>query len=233
MASSALGSLRSRQTTTLTFDCYGTLVDWERGACVGLRKLLSTSANGVSDDELVRAFLKADGRFTRCGLSPYAEVLAKSASEVCGFLGVPLDRRGEQAFVWSLLSWPLFEETNPSLTWLARHYRLAIISNIDDLLIAETLKGFAVTFDLVMTSERAGCYKPEKEIFALALRELGVTPENVIHIAEGLCEAEPARELGMGSVWVRRSSHSDDGSGAVPDICVDSLTELVQALQDE
>ena len=171
MASSASGPFEHRQITTLTFDCYGTLVDWERGACAALRELLSPTAAHISDDELMRAFLKADSRLTGRGLMPYAKVLAKSAGEVCGLFQVPLDHRGEQAFVSSLGNWPLFQETNPSLARLARRYRLAIISNIDDRLIAETLKGFAVSFDVVMTSERARSYKPQKEIFDRAPRQ--------------------------------------------------------------
>lgn len=233
MVDSALGFLRQRRITTLTFDCYGTLVDWERGACTAIRALLPSAVGRVSDDELVRAFLTADSRLIAAGVMPYAEVLAKAASEVFGLLGVPLDRRGELAFVESLPSWPLFKETNPSLAQLSRRYRLALISNIDDRLIAETLKGFTDSFDAVMTSERAQSYKPEKVIFARALQELGEAPECVVHIAEGLCEARPARELGMGSVWVRRSDRSDDGSGAVPDARLSTLVELVEILTDE
>lgn len=223
-----MGSLGHRRVTTLTFDCYGTLVDWERGACTALRQLLPPIAARISDDELVRAFLTADSRLIAREVMPYAEVLAKAASEVFGLLGVHLDRRGEQAFVASLPSWPLFEETNSVLERLSRRFRLAIISNIDVGLIAETLKSFTVSFDAVMTSERAHSYKPEKGIFARALQDLGEPSECVVHIAEGLCEAGPAHELGMGSVWVRRSDRSDDGSGAIPDARVDSLTELVQ-----
>lgn len=233
MANSASGFLKKRRTTALTFDCYGTLVDWERGACTALRDLLPSSAARVSDDELVRSFLAADSRLIARELMPYAEVLAMAAKEIFGSLGLPFDRRGEQAFVASLPSWPLFEETNPSLEQLSGRYRLAIISNIDDRLMAETLKRFTVSFDVVMTSERARSYKPENKIFAHALQELGEPPECVVHIAEGLCEAKPARELGMGSVWVRRSYRSDDGSGAVPDARVGSLAELVRILRFE
>ena len=222
--------LGQRRFTALTFDCYGTLVDWERGACAALRRLLPPDVADLADDTLVQRFLTADRQLTERGLMPYAEVLAQTVREIAEHEGIAVDPRAARAFAASVPSWPLFEETNPVLEQLSRRYRLAIISNIDERLIAETLKGITVSFDVVMTSERAQTYKPDRDIFTQALSELDEPPEQVLHVAEGLCEATPARALGMGSVWVRRSDRSDDGSGAEPHAQVGCLAELVPIL---
>ena len=219
--------------TTLTFDCYGTLVDWERGACTALRKLLPLLPTHITDDELIRSFLAADTQLIESGVMPYAHVLKDAVKTVAALFVHSLDNDAADFFAASLPSWPVFAETNPTLIQLSRRYRLAIISNIDDYLIAETLKNLSVHFDVITTSERANCYKPARGIFVQALKELGEPNDRIIHVAEGLCEARPARELGMGSIWVKRSARSDDGSGAVPDAQVGNLTELIQLLRSE
>lgn len=216
MSASEPVDFRAQNLTTLTFDCYGTLVDWERGACTALRALLPSSRDDIADEDLIRGFLEADQKLTARGIMPYAEVLAQAAREAFARHGLLPDRRKEEAFAGSVAAWPLFEETNPSLVKLSRRYRLAIISNIDEALIQGTLKLLTTSFALVMTSERARSYKPSEEIFRQTIRELREPPERVLHVAEGLCEARPARALGMRSVWVRRSDRSDDGSGADP-----------------
>ena len=222
-----------KQVTTLTFDCYGTLVDWERGACTALRKLMPNCSSQITDDELIRAFLVADSHLIKGEWMPYECILAKAAAEVCMSFGQPLDQTGEAEFVASLPTWPLFEETIPALFELSQKYRLAIISNINDHLIEQTLINFPVTFDVITTSERTRSYKPEMEIFTQALQELGGQASSIIHVAEGLCEATPARKLGMASIWVRRTVRSDDGSGATPDVTIASLSELVELLSEK
>ena len=118
------------------------------------------------------------------------------------------------------------------LEWFAKEFKLAIISNIDDYLIEQTLNSLGVPFAAVVTSEQARSYKPAPEIFEIALKVIAEDPGKIVHIAEGLCEAIPARQLGMGSIWVRRTKRSDDGSGGVPQLTVTSLTALVDLLKD-
>ena len=125
---------------------------------------------------------------------------------------------------------PAFEETNWALNELSRQFKFAIISNIDDHLILQTVRQFDVRFHKIITSEQSRCYKAEIGIFQEAVRQLGEKASHVVHIAEGLCEAEPISRLGVKSIWVRRPARSDDGSKADPDATVSSLAEIVGAL---
>lgn len=220
-----------RRKSTLTFDCYGTLVDWERGIVDAFRSIIGQRATGTSDSELLDAFLEIDWRLIAGPFRPYSDILATAAREVLSRLGIRIGKEDETAFVHSVPSWPLFPETLPSLKRLSKRFRLAIISNIDDYLIEGTLKSLHVPFSTVVTSEQARCYKPSAGIFQVALGELGESPDKIVHVAEGLCEAAPARQLGMGSVWVRRSTRSDDGSGATPHLTVPNLTTLVDVAE--
>jgi FMN phosphatase YigB (HAD superfamily) len=125
---------------------------------------------------------------------------------------------------------PAFEETNWALNELSRQFKFAIISNIDDHLILQTVRQFDVRFHKIITSEQSRCYKAEIGIFQEAVRQLGEKASHVVHIAEGLCEAEPISRLGVKSICVRRPARSDDGSKADPDATVSSLAEIVGAL---
>jgi 2-haloacid dehalogenase len=218
------------RTTTLTFDCYGTLIDWQSGACRALRDIYSYSRSEVTDDALIDLFLHADARIVRENIFPYWKVLQRIAQSVAESLRVRSDPALEASFANSLPTWPAFEETNSSLTWLARHYRLAIISNVDDHLLSQTMKQLSVPFELIVTSEQTKSYKPERAIFERAVKLIGEHPSSIVHIAEGLCEATPARALGMRSIWVDRSPRSNDGSNAQPDAVVSNLTQIVEAI---
>jgi 2-haloacid dehalogenase len=220
----------SHKTTTLTFDCYGTLIDWEGGACKALRVIYGYPRSEVTDDALIDLFLHADAQTIRENIFPYSEVLRRVAQSIAEHLQVKSDPALEASFANSLSTWPAFEETNPSLTWLARRYRLAIISNVDDHLLSQTIKQFAVPFDVMVTSEQTTSYKPDCIIFERAIKLLGEPPSNLIHIAEGRCEATPARALGMRSIWVNRSPRSDDGSNAQPNAVVSNLPQLIEAI---
>ena len=216
--------------TTLTFDCYGTLIDWERGACSALRDIYGYSQSRVTDADLIDLFLESDARIIRENTFPYSNVLQQIAQSVAKSLGVMSNRGLEVLLAGSVSNWPPFEETNACLTWLARRYRLAVISNIDDHLLAETIKHFTVPFDVLVTSEQAKSYKPNPAIFKRAVELIGEHPSKIIHIAEGRCEATPARGLGMQSIWVNRSFRSDDGSRAQADAVVSNLTGIVEAI---
>lgn len=217
--------------TTLTFDCYGTLVDWEGGAAKALRDIYAYPPELVSEDALVDMFLELDAVEIRKNIFPYCEVLKNVADQIAERLFGHADPELSDAFPKSLPTWPVFAETNEALKQLVKHFRLAIISNADDDLLSETLQNFDVGFDEVVTSQQVQCYKPDASIFEQAICRLDETPARIIHVAEGLCEARPARKLGMHSIWVKRSARSDDGSGATPDVISHNLVELVEAAQ--
>ncbi|MBD8875091.1 HAD-IA family hydrolase [Roseibium polysiphoniae] len=217
--------------TTLTFDCYGTLVDWEGGAAKALRNIYGFAEQLVSDDVLIDLFLELDALVIREGIFPYSAVLQIVADRIAEkLLGSPTPELSK-AFPQSLPSWPVFAETNEALTQLSQHFRLAIISNVDDDLIAGTLTQISAPFDEVITSQQTSTYKPDRPIFEAALRKLDEEPGRIVHIAEGLGEARPATALGMKSVWVKRSKRSDDGSKAIPNANAPSLMAIVEAAQ--
>lgn len=217
--------------TTLTFDCYGTLVDWEGGAARALRGIYGFSENLVSDDALTNMFLELDANEIRKDIFPYSAVLQNVANRIAERLLGQSSPELSKAFPQSLPTWPVFAETNEALALLAKHFRLAIISNVDDDLLTGTLAQISVPFDEVITSQQTGCYKPDRPIFEMALGKLGEAPGKIIHIAEGLGEARPAKQLGMKSIWVERSHRSDDGSSARPHAKARSLMAIVEAVQ--
>lgn len=217
------------ETTVLTFDCYGTLVDWEGGATRALRNIYGYSTELISQDELIGLFLELDAREIKKNIFPYSSVLKNVADGIAEKLLGQADPSQGREFAQSIPTWPVFEETNKALKKLAKKFRLAIISNVDDDLILRTLQNVDVSFDAVVTSEQTQSYKPDLSIFEQALRRLDENPMKIIHIAEGLCEAQSANELGMRSVWVKRSSRSDDGSGAKPNATANSLADVVLA----
>lgn len=217
--------------TTLTFDCYGTLVDWEGGSAKALRSIYGFSDQLVSDDALIDLFLELDAVEIRKGIFPYSAVLQRVADQIAERLLGKADPELSKAFPQSLPKWPVFVETNEALAHLARHFRLAIISNVDDDLISATLANISVPFDEVFTSEQTHCYKPDRLIFETALCKLDEAPDKIIHIAEGLGEARPAKQLGMKSIWVERSSRSNDGSSASPHAKAPSLMAIVEAVK--
>ena len=157
------------RTTTLTFDCYGTLIDWESGACRALRDIYGYSRSEVTDDALIDLFLQADARIIRENIFPYSKVLQRVAQSVAGSSGRS-DPALEISFASSLPTWPAFEETNSSLSWLARRYRLAIISNVDDHLLSETIKQLGVPFEVLVTSEQTRLLQARSRYFSPSRR---------------------------------------------------------------
>ncbi len=226
-------SLDLRAYPTITFDCYGTLIDWEAGLLSALRPLVGRSPREVSDHEILEAFLRFDEELTRGPFVSYRTVLADTASRLGEHFGFPVTEETAQVLAQSMRDWRPFAETIPALDAIRRHCRIAIISNVDDDLIAPSLQHLSVPFDEVITSEQATCYKPSSGIFQLALRRIGEPGSRVLHVAEGLSEAVPARALGMGSVWVCRSSRSAGGSDAQVHMTVQNLSELVRELEDQ
>lgn len=220
---------RETRPTTLTFDCYGTLIDWESGAATALRDIYGFSQDLVSDDALIDMFLEFDVAEIRKDVFPYSLVLRNVADRIVEKLLGTADPELSKSFPFSLPTWPLFAETNEALAQLEPRFRLAIISNVDDDLISATLRNIGVSFAEVVTSQQVGRYKPDIQIFEHALARLDAAPGETIHIAEGLCEARPARRLGMKCLWVERSPRSDDGGGAIPNAKSPDLMTIAKA----
>lgn len=220
------------QFTTISFDCYGTLIDWEAGILPTLRGVLGRHGKTLSD----AAILEWYGEFE-------AEAESGSYRKYCDVLGSVVRAFGRRLdFVPSALDceslsgsvplWPPFADTVDSLRRLKQRYRLAIISNIDDDLFAQTRPHLGMEFDEVVTAEQARSYKPSLRNFELALSRLSIPREQLLHVGQSIYhDVVPAQSLGLATVWVNRKS-ARPGVGAVkaaegrPDLEVADLATL-------
>ena len=201
--------------TTISFDCYGTLIDWESGILPTLREVLNRHKQSAPD----AAILELYGEFEAEGESgPYQsyrkvlESVVQRFGNHFGFKPAPDELRSLHE---SVPSWPPFPDTVPALRQLQKCYKLAVISNIDDDLFAETRKHLGVEFDFVITAQQARSYKPSVNNFQLALQAMGLAPDRLLHAAQSIYhDVVPARSLGIANVWVNRKS-ARPGVGAV------------------
>ena len=216
--------------TTLTLDCYGTLIDWEAGAIGALRPLLARHGAAPSDDEIITVFQTLDAALCQPPYKTYRTVLAELVEGFGRHFGFPVQPADRDRLAASLPSWKPFPDTVEALRALGTRFRLAVISNIDDDLFAASARQLAVPFDAVVTAEQARCYKPHSAIFEEALRQLGEAPGAVAHVAEGAGEVVPARRLGCATVWARRYGRSARLLAEAPDLQVPDLRSLLGAL---
>jgi len=213
--------------TALTFDCYGTLIDWEAGAIEALRPLLARHGITLSDGEIVHAFQDIDAELCEPPYRPYRAVLAGVVEGLGQRFGFPVGVLERDLLAASLPAWEPFPDTVGTLRALKGRYRLAIVSNIDDDLFAATARRLGVGFDHVVTAEQVRSYKPSSPIFEEAIRRLGVAPDAIAHVAEGVSEVPPARRLGCATVWVRRHGRSARLLTEAPDLEVPDLRSLL------
>ena len=216
--------------STLTFDCYGTLIDWEAGALGVLQPFLSRHGVALSDDEIVYAFQDMDAASCEPPYRSYRTVLAEVMDGFGRRFGVPLGHSDRDALAVSLPSWRPCADTVEALQALAGRYKLAIISNVDDDLVAASLSRLGIRFDHVITSQQAKCYKPDAGIFEEAARRLDAEPGSVAHVAEGANEILPATRLGWSTIWVRRHGRSARFLKETPDLVVPDLKSLAHRL---
>jgi len=218
----------------LTFDCYGTLIDWEAGILAGLRRVLEPRGVAADDDDLLERYARHEAAIEAGDYLRYREVLAHALGGVCAELGVEPAEEETAAFDGSVGDWPAFPDSSAALARLAGRYRLAVITNCDDDLFAASNRRLGVTFDWVITAQQVGSYKPALRNFELAFERIGVPRERILHVAQSLFHDHvPARRLGMTTVWVDRR-HDRPGSGATlpavatPDLTVPDMATLAR-----
>ena len=200
----------------LTFDCYGTLIDWERGILEAARPLLRRHGVACDDERLLAAYAAAESAAERPPFRAYRQVLREVVDGIGAALGFRPDAADREALVESLPRWPPFPDTVEALQELRRRHRLAIVSNVDDDLFAGTARLLDVEFDAIVTAQQVGSYKPAPGHFRRALERLALPKEKVLHVAQSLYhDVAPARALGWATVWVNRRS-GRPGPGATP-----------------
>jgi len=228
--------LTFRQFKFLTFDCYGTLINWESGILGALRPILKNHNKNLDEAQLLNLYAELESAIERGEFKPYREVL-KQVVRGCGDrLGFKATDQEANSLPESLKNWRPFPDTVASLKSLARNYRLCVISNIDDDLFLHTARHLEVSFHVVVTALQARSYKPSHNNFRLALEKIGAPKEQVLHVAESLFhDIAPARELGIKNVWVDRSKGRRGRASRVADVKPDlevldlkTLAELVE-----
>jgi 2-haloalkanoic acid dehalogenase type II len=202
----------------LSFDCYGTLIDWETGIAAELRRWADAHDVGASDAGLLEVF----GRFETVVESEhptalYPDVLAMTLDRIAEYHGAEATDDERSSFGGSVGSWPAFVDSVESLARLKERFKLIILSNVDRTSFAATNERLGVDFDLIITAQDIGSYKPDPRNFDALLEgipTIGVTKDELLHVAESLYhDHEPANAFGLPSVWIHRR-HAKEGSGA-------------------
>jgi len=220
--------------THLTFDCYGTLIDWEQGILTALEPLLANARSRPAPQTILRSFAKHEAREELATWKPYRQVLAAVLSAMAAEFDLSLLAKEPGLLADTLPMWPPFPDTVDALQRLSKRFRLAIVSNTDDALFAETKKQLKARFDVVVTAEQVKSYKPGKAHFDEVLRRLEVPASNVLHVAQSLYHDHmPAQQLGFRTVWINRPSLLA-GTGLAPraDIRPDLVFPELSALAD-
>jgi 2-haloacid dehalogenase len=219
----------------LTFDCYGTLIDWETGILSALHRILAAHGKKTGDATLLKLYGDFEQRAEQGPFRPYREVLESVVRQFGAQLGFTPTPAQARSLPDSLPTWKPWPDTIAALRQLKTRFRLAVLSNVDDDLFAATRPQLAVELDEVITAQQARAYKPSLKFFELALSRVHAPAHRVLHVAQSIYhDIVPAQSLGLATVWVNRPSIRP-GLGAVkaaearPDLTVSSLAELAPA----
>ena len=230
------------QFEVVSFDCYGTLIDWERGILPPLKQLLSNREIDFSDDGTLELFAEFESELEKDenDYIEYRKILqeiVKKFGQRFNFEPTETESGTEiNCLVDSIKNWQPFPDTVTALSALKQKYKLAVISNIDDDLFAGTAKHLKVEFDWLITAEKVRSYKPSTRNFEIALETMGIPPEKLLHVAQSVYhDIVPATSMGISTVWVNRRQDKT-GFGATlpasgqPDWEVPNLKTLVEAI---
>lgn len=200
----------------LTFDCYGTLIDWEAGLSGAFAPILGARGLAPEDDDLLARYARYEAAAEAGPYLRYREVLAAGLRGVARELGFEPTAAEVEAFSGSVADWPAFGDTAAALARLHERFRLGVITNCDDDLFAASNRRLGVTFDWVVTAEQVRSYKPSEANFERAFERLGLRRDRILHVAQSLFHDHvPAKRLGLSTVWIDRR-HDRAGSGATP-----------------
>lgn len=218
----------------ISFDCYGTLIDWETGILSALRPLLQNHSVDLSDTDLLQLYGELEAEAEAGEYKPYREILCNVVAGIGERLGFEITSAEQNSLPESVSSWRPFPDTIESLRKLHSNFQLAIISNIDDDLFAASARRLDITCDHVITAFQARAYKPSPTIFRLAQERLGISTREWLHAGQSIYhDVIPAKSLGISAVWVNRPSQRP-GVGAVrhaigvPNVEVTSLKGLAE-----
>jgi 2-haloacid dehalogenase len=236
--------VRLNNFTTLTFDCYGTLIDWERGILAELRPWVNRHGHhNLDDDAILEAFAEAEATCEAdTPAKPYPEILEDTQKRLAGRWAINATGDETRSFGQSVGRWPAFADSATSLKYLKRYYKLCVISNVDRASFARSNDRLGVEFDRIVTAQDVKSYKPNIRNFEYALtdleRALGVSKQQILHAAQSIFhDIVPARKVGLATLWINRRKEvggwgatpapCDMGDAALPDFEVPSLAEFL------
>jgi 2-haloalkanoic acid dehalogenase type II len=209
--------------SVLTFDCYGTLIDWETGICEAIAPWLERQGVSAARDRVLEAFAGAEA--PQQAATPgmlYRELLARVHLRMAEELGAAPDAKAAAAFGRGVADWPAFADSAAALAYLAQHYKLVILSNVDRASFAESSRKLGVAFDAVYTAQDIGSYKPDPRNFEYLVKHLaeqGIDRTQILHTAESLYHDHvPAKRLGLATCWIhRRAGKTGHGATRTPE----------------
>jgi len=204
----------------LSFDCYGTLVDWEAGLAAVLRPWAKSRGLTLDDEQLLTAYsAHEETAEAEHPADPYPDILARSFRALGDQLGAEVSDADAAALATSVPDWPAFEDSHDALEVLGTHFRLIILSNVDRASFAASNSRLGVEFTSILTAQDIGSYKPSPRNFAALTEEarrLGIGDGKLLHVAQSLFHDHlPARQADLPTVWINRR-HDRPGWGATP-----------------
>jgi 2-haloalkanoic acid dehalogenase type II len=220
----------TRAYDVVTFDCYGTLIDWEDGIVSAFTREAAADGVALARSRVIAAYHEAEPEVEAERYEPYRDVLARTARRVADRLSWPLSEERSRFLPDSLPDWTPFPDTNPALVELVgAGYRLGILSNVDDDLLEKTRSHFPVDFEVVVTASQVRSYKPAHGHFLEARRRIG--PDRWLHAAQSwFHDVVPAHDLGIPVAWINRKNELRSAD-AEPDAEVSNLTGLSDWLE--
>ncbi|BAY96458.1 haloacid dehalogenase, type II [Tolypothrix tenuis PCC 7101] len=202
------------QYKVLTFDCYGTLIDWESGILAAFKQFLTKHKQNLDDETILQLFAQFESEIQKGEYLTYKEVLRKVVERFGEQFGFAPNSEELYSLSNSIKNWLPFPDTVEALKSLKHHFKLAIISNVDDNLFADSTKHLKVDFDWIITAEQVKSYKPALNNFKAAIHRIGIPKEQILHVACSVYhDIIPAQSLGISTVWVNRRT-GKDGAGA-------------------
>ncbi len=218
----------------VSFDCYGTLIDWEAGILVALAPFRKRYGLRETDDEILEQYAALEAVMESGEYLSYRDVLRGVMRGFSQHAGVPESELELDLLVDSLPEWPAFPDTVDALNHLQEHFHLGIISNTDDDLFADTSRTLGVDFDFVVTAEQVRSYKPDIANFRRAMEVMDIPKEGWLHVAQSRYhDVAPARKLGVATVWInRRAGKAGKGATVASDAHPDAEFPTLGAFAD-
>ena len=230
----------------LTFDCYGTLIDWETGIHDGLQPLLAKRDNPLSKDEALEIYARHEAEQEKATPDmPYSQLLSVVYKRVAKEWGIAVDNQEANIFGASVPDWPEFPDSVEALAYLKQHYKLVILSNVDRISFRASNARLKVAFDAIYSAQDIGSYKPDPRNFEYMLArlktDLGLEKGDVLHTAQSLFhDHATANQFGLASAWIDRRHNAEGWGATMPppgtphvDFRFESMAALAQAHRDE